>query len=393
MSTLLWFVSFVNSLTYAISGYLARILSLVVGNTDYTVKNSCELVDFIRDKTLNACKELLSFDVVSLFTKIPVDLAVKVAEERLREDASLGQRTSLPVEDIIHLLSFCLKTTQFAYNGTYSQQVFGTAMGSPVSAVIANMVMEDVEQRALATSPVKPFFWKRYVDDVISAVSGNEAERLLSHLNSVEPSIQFTLEREKDRHFPFLDLNVSRGVQGNLETSVYRKSTHTNKYLAFNSHHPICHKKSVAKTLLRRVEYQPSSLDSKAEERKHVSNVLKANGYTKTCLRNCHKLVTTSNTPDERERFSFFFCKKENSALSGNTCLTNHTIGWDESKIITTNRRYHQHLCLEAWHITSAHAFWFSIYFYIYQKPAMDILSSVEQSENLCSHAVHVLTS
>ena len=113
--------------------------------------------DFIRDKTLNACDELVSFDVVSLFTKIPVDLAVKVAEERLREDASLGQRTSLPVEDIIHLLSFCLKTTQFTYNGTYYQQVFGTAMGSPVSAVIANMVMEDVEQRALATSPVKPF--------------------------------------------------------------------------------------------------------------------------------------------------------------------------------------------------------------------------------------------
>ena len=53
-------------------------------------------------------------------------------------------------------------------------------------------------KRALATSPVKPFFWKRYVDDVISAVSGNESERLLSHLNSIEPSTQFTLEREKD---------------------------------------------------------------------------------------------------------------------------------------------------------------------------------------------------
>ena len=72
-------VSFVNSPTYAISGYLARILSPVVGNTDYTVKNSCEFADFIRDKTLNACEELVSFDVVSFFTKIPVDLAVKVA--------------------------------------------------------------------------------------------------------------------------------------------------------------------------------------------------------------------------------------------------------------------------------------------------------------------------
>ena len=93
-------------------------MSPVVGNTDYTVKNSCEFADFIRDKTLNACEELVSFDVVSLFTKIPVDLAVKVAEERLREDASLGQRT-LPVEDIIHLLSFSLKTTQFTYTTSF----------------------------------------------------------------------------------------------------------------------------------------------------------------------------------------------------------------------------------------------------------------------------------
>ena len=94
----------------------------VVGNTDYTVKNSCQFADFIRDKTLHACEELVSSDVVSIFTKVPVDLTVKVAVERLREDASLGQRTSLPVEDIIHLLSFCLKTTQFTYNGTYYQQ-------------------------------------------------------------------------------------------------------------------------------------------------------------------------------------------------------------------------------------------------------------------------------
>ena len=74
-------VSFVNSPTYAISGYLARILSPIVGNTDYSVKNPCEFADFIRDKTLNACEELVSLDFVSLFTKIPVDLAVKVAEE------------------------------------------------------------------------------------------------------------------------------------------------------------------------------------------------------------------------------------------------------------------------------------------------------------------------
>ena len=49
--------------------------------------------------------------------------------------------------------------------------------------------------------------------------------------------------------------------------------------------------------------------------------------------------------------------KKDNSALSEHTCQTNHTIAWDNSKIITTNRRHHQRRCLEAWHINcSAHA-------------------------------------
>ena len=159
-------VSFVNSPTYNFSRYLARVLSPVVGNTDNTVKNSQHFAEFIRGQTLDADQMLVSFDVVSLFNKIPVNLAIKVATNRLRYDDSLWQRTSLPLEDITDLLSFCLNTTQFVFEGTYYKQAFGTAMGSPVSAVIANLVMEDIEHRALTTAPVSPSFWKRFVDDV-----------------------------------------------------------------------------------------------------------------------------------------------------------------------------------------------------------------------------------
>ena len=113
---------------------------------------------------------------------------------------------------------------------------------SSLRAAIANLVMEDVEQRTLALSPIQTLFWKRYVDDVISAVSVNEVERLLSHLNSVEPSVQFTFERENERRLPCLDLNAHRTDRGNLETSIYRKPTHTDKYLAFDSNHPTYHK-------------------------------------------------------------------------------------------------------------------------------------------------------
>ena len=67
---------------------------------------------------------------------------------------------------------------------------------------------------------------------------------------------------------------------GELETSAYRKPTHTDKYLSFDSHHPICHKKAIASKLWK-ADCPPSSLDSKAEGRKYVSNVLKVMGYTK----------------------------------------------------------------------------------------------------------------
>ena len=108
-------MSFVNSPTYGVSSFLAKILSPVVGNTENTVKNSCHFAEFVRGKTLKADQMLVSFDVVSLFTNIPVDLAIKVATKRLRQDATLLQRTSLPVEDIIDLLSFCLNTTYFVF--------------------------------------------------------------------------------------------------------------------------------------------------------------------------------------------------------------------------------------------------------------------------------------
>ena len=65
--------------------------------------------------------------------------------------------------------------------------------------------MEDIEHRALTTAPVSPSFWKRFVDDMISAVSQDEIVVLLQHLNSIEPSIQFTVERETDGKLPFLD--------------------------------------------------------------------------------------------------------------------------------------------------------------------------------------------
>ena len=157
------------------------------------------------------------------------------------------------MDGIVNLLTLCLNATCLEFRVKVYQQIHGTAMGSPISVVIANLVMEDVELRALATFHSLPHFWKHYVDDTFTVIPCNLVQEFLSHLNSIEACIQFTVEKEtEDGKLPFLDVCLCRESVGSVTTSVYRKLTHTNQYLSFDSHHPVVHKASVVKMLMNR---------------------------------------------------------------------------------------------------------------------------------------------
>ena len=73
---------------------------------------------------------MVSFNVVALFTNVPTELAIQVAEHYLRIDPELEVHTPLPVEEIISLLELCLNSTYIQFRGSYYQQIHGTAMGS-----------------------------------------------------------------------------------------------------------------------------------------------------------------------------------------------------------------------------------------------------------------------
>ena len=60
--------------------------------------------------------------------------------------------------------------------------------------------------------------------------------------------------RGGDRQTPFLDTHIHRRHNGSVKVKVYRKKTHTNQYLAFDSHHPLHQKISVIRTLMNRCE-------------------------------------------------------------------------------------------------------------------------------------------
>ena len=135
-------------------------------------------------------------------------------------------------------------------------------MGSPLSPVLANIYMEYFEVMALGSTSLKPSMWLRYVDDTFILWPH---QILLDHVNSIRPSIQFTMEKEQDNKLPFLDVLVTRTKQ-EFRSSVYRKPTFTGQYLNFNSYHPYTVKKGIVRCLQHRAKTISSYTDAYQEE-------------------------------------------------------------------------------------------------------------------------------
>ena len=243
-------VSSQGSVSYGVAKELARILKPLFGNNSHKVNNSKEFADNIKKMRLEEGECIMSYDVAALFTSIPVKPAMEVIKKKIEQDTKLHQRTTMSIQNILDLLEFCLCNTYFLFQGQYYEQTQGAAMGSPVSPVLANLYMEFFKERALSTAVNPPRWWKRFVDDTFVILKQDKREEFMQHINSVDPAIQFTTEEQKqDGSMPFLDTLVTRQEDGTLTSRVYRKPTHTDQYLQWDSHHNLASKYSVFNTL------------------------------------------------------------------------------------------------------------------------------------------------
>ena len=107
--------------------------------------------------------------------------------------------------------------------------------------------MEYFDFLAICTSPTLIKWWFRYVDDVHSATRKDQVNKLQEHLNSIDPHIKFTIELPGTDGLHFLD-TLAKPTPNSTESTVYRKPTHTDRYLDYNSNHPISGKLSVIDT-------------------------------------------------------------------------------------------------------------------------------------------------
>ncbi|XP_035661757.1 uncharacterized protein LOC118406009 [Branchiostoma floridae] len=178
-------VSSVGSVTYELSRFLVDIIGPLVGKSEHHIKNSADFVNKIKDIRVEEDEIIISYDVCSLFTSIPPKRAVAVVRDFLESDTTLGERTSLSSKQICDLLELCLGCTYFVYNGQYYQQLYGCAMGSPVSPIVVNLYMERFETEALSTfADTPPANWFR--------LKKTNADKFFQHINQIDDNIKFT---------------------------------------------------------------------------------------------------------------------------------------------------------------------------------------------------------
>ncbi|BHF83707.1 hypothetical protein SprV_0902685100 [Sparganum proliferum] len=255
---------------------------------------------------------IVSFDVASLFTSIPQDLAIDIIELLLQSEQDETENR-LGHAQILQLLRLCLRT-YFTFDGTIYEQVKGTLMGSPISGFIAEAVLQRLE--SLVFQQHKPKFWAQYVDDTFVVIERDQVLTFQERLNVVFPDIRFTMEEEEDNQLAFLDVLVCRKDCGGLKTEVFRKANSMMKLLNFNSNHPISHKRSCVRTLYRRVETHCSEPEDKIAEQQYLRRVFKANGYPPNFVNQCiRKRDERPNRTDTKSWRSLPYVKNVSEAV------------------------------------------------------------------------------
>ena len=214
-------ISTCNTFTYKLSKLLAKKLKHLRISTT-TVADTFKFVNELQNLKLDSSEvKMISFDVVSLFTHVPLSRTIELildkmygvqhtclADKKKRDDWCniCHQRYELK-----WLLDISTKESHFVFNDKMYSQEDGIAMGSPLGSLFADIYMNDLESKLKYTLEENGvIYWKRFVNDSFVLIKKDaDVNKLLDILNKFDSAIQFTFEEEQNNSISFLDILIT----------------------------------------------------------------------------------------------------------------------------------------------------------------------------------------
>ena len=232
-------------------------------------------MDAIKNIELDSSKELVSFDVVSLYTNVPVAEAIEHCANLLYNE----NQEAPPIDKEIFIelakLSSC-DVIMSTHDGFY-KQIDGLAMGSPPAPFIANGWLSQYDNTIKGDAEL----YARYMDDVVRDIEKTVRDSKLDEINDLHRSLKFTMEREQNGKLPVLDLKLINQA-GALSSTWYSKPTDTGLIMNYHALAPRRYKKSVVAGFVYRIHRCCSNWKTFDDSLKKAKAILEQNQYPPT---------------------------------------------------------------------------------------------------------------
>ena len=156
-------VSFYNTPLSALHKQLSYILKPLTFSP-LRLKDSYDFANHLSSFSDPDYSYYCSLDVKSLYTSCDMQLAAKMALDKLHEDFVLLP-DNVTVDAVFTLLNFSLDNSYFQCSDKFYKQTTGGPMGSPLTVALAEVRVTETEQLVLNASSKPPKYYRHFVDD------------------------------------------------------------------------------------------------------------------------------------------------------------------------------------------------------------------------------------
>ena len=231
-----------------------------------------KIADQLADLKLDEGEVLISFDVVSLYTNVPVLEAIQEAADRLY----CGEFETPPMtkDTFIELMKLASTNVVMSTHDGYYIQKDGLAMGSPPAPPLANIWLANREKHIRDDAKL----FDRYMDDILRSIQQSHIQEKHEQINRIHKNLKFTVEEEQDCKLSYLDmLMIRQGIR--VSSTWYCKPTDTGLIMNFHALAPKRYKRSVVSGFVYRIYRTCSTWEYFHQSLQKAKEILEKNQY------------------------------------------------------------------------------------------------------------------
>jgi hypothetical protein len=245
----------------------------------YNIINTTHCAESLIKLNVLPTSKIITLDITNLYTNIPSKETIELVYHMLQEMIPDSKKLH---DEINELLKITIFQNYFVSDNTIWQQENGTPMGSPISGILAEIFLQNLEKKwypnIINSRHIQ--YIGRYVDDVLIVFDSalTTANKILLDHNKMHPNNKYTMEIEENQYICYLDLNIHRNTN-NIQLGIYRKLTSTDIIIPHSSNHPENHKTAAFHFMLDRALKLPLIDTENQKEIAIIKTIAKNNGY------------------------------------------------------------------------------------------------------------------